>query len=156
MRAERLSCVRNDGSVLESSLDAYASGEDGKAGIRGRLVSKQGQILARSLMAGFMQGVAGAFDVRQVPSINITRSGNNDDDVQSPVYEQAFDQNAIQAAGVGGVGSALERIADFYLEMAENIFPVIEIDAMREVDFIVKKGMTVKFNETTLKVSQTN
>lgn len=156
MRAERLSCVRNDGSVLESSLDAYASGEDGKAGIRGRLVSKQGQILARSLMAGFMQGVAGAFDVRQVPSINITRGYQNEDDVQSPVYEQAFDQNALQAAGVGGVGSALERIADFYLEMAENIFPVIEIDAMRDVDFIVKKGMTVKFNETTLKVSQSN
>lgn len=85
MRAERLSCVRNDGSVLESALDAYASGEDGKAGIRGRLVSKQGQILARSLMAGFMQGVAGAFDVRQVPSINITRAGETDDEVQSPV-----------------------------------------------------------------------
>ena len=156
MRAERLSCVRNDGSVLESSLDAYASGEDGKAGIRGRLVSKQGQILARSLMAGFMQGVAGAFDVRQVPSINITRAGEADDEVQSPVYEQAFDQNAIQAAGVSGVGSALERIADFYLEMAENIFPVIEIDAMREVDFIVKKGMTVKFNETTLQATTVN
>ena len=156
MRAERLSCVRNDGSVLESGLDAYASGEDGKAGIRGRLVSKQGQILARSLMAGFMQGVAGAFDVRQVPSINITRGGETDDEIQSPVYEQAFDQNALQAAGVSGVGSALERIADFYLEMAENIFPVIEIDAMREVDFIVKKGMTVKFNETTLQATTVN
>lgn len=156
MRAERLSCVRNDGSVLESGLDAYASGEDGKAGIRGRLVSKQGQILARSLMAGFMQGVAGAFDVRQVPSINITRGDETDAEVQSPVYEQAFDQNALQAAGVSGVGSALERIADFYLEMAENIFPVIEIDAMREVDFIVKKGMTVKFNETTLQATSVN
>lgn len=156
MRAERLSCVRNDGSVLESGLDAYASGEDGKAGIRGRLVSKQGQILARSLMAGFMQGVAGAFDVRQVPSINITRGGQDDGDVQSPVYEQAFDQNALQAAGVSGVGSALERIADFYLEMAENIFPVIEIDAMRDVDFIVKKGMTVKFNDTTLQATSVN
>src|SRR3546814_3455429 len=63
LRAERLSCVRNDGSVLESSLEAYATGEDGKAGIRGRLVSKQGQILERSLMAGFMQCVASAFNV---------------------------------------------------------------------------------------------
>ena len=54
------------------------------------------------------------------------------------------------------MGSALERIADFYLEMAENIFPVIEIDAMREVDFIVKKGMTVKFNETTLQATTVN
>lgn len=155
MRAERLSCVRNDGTVLEAPIEAYATGEDGKTGIRGRLVSKQGQIIARSLMAGFLQGVAGAFDVKQVPSINITRSGDNGS-TQSPVYEQAFDANAIQAAGVGGVGSALERIADFYLEMAENIFPVIEIDAMRDIDFIVNKGMTVKFNSTTLKVADVN
>lgn len=155
MRAERISCVRNDGTVLEAPIEAYATGEDGKTGIRGRLVSKQGQLIARSLMAGFLQGVAGAFDVRQVPSISITRAGQGDG-VQSPVYEQAFDRNVLQAAGVGGVGSALERIADFYLEMAESIFPVIEIDAMRDVDFIVNRGMTVKFNSTTLKVAGVN
>lgn len=152
MRAERMTCVRNDGSVLEAPLEAYATGEDGKAGIRGRLVSKQGQLLARSLMAGFMQGVAEAFNVKQVPTINVNR-GSEDGEVIAPVYEQAMDSNALQAAGFQGAGTALERIADFYLDMAENIFPVIEVDAMREVNFIVNKGMTVKFNETTLKVA---
>lgn len=155
MRAERLSCVRNDGSVLEASLEAYATGEDGKAGLRGRLVSKQGAIIARSLGAGFLQGLAGAFNVQKVPTINVTRAGDNGKTVQ-PVYEQAFDSNALQSAGFSGAGTALERIADFYLEMAESIFPVIEIDALREVDFIVNKGMTVKFNATTLKVNDVN
>lgn len=155
MRAERLSCVRNDGSVLEASLEAYATGEDGKAGLRGRLVSKQGAIIARSLGAGFLQGLAGAFNVQKVPTINVTRAGDNGKTVQ-PVYEQAFDSNALQSAGFSGAGSALERIADFYLEMAESIFPVIEIDALRQVDFIVNKGMTVKFNATTLKVNDVN
>ena len=155
MRAERMTCVRNDGSVLEAPIEAYATGEDGKAGIRGRLVSKQGQLLARSLMAGFMQGVAEAFNVKQVPTINVNR-GTGDGEVIAPVYEQALDKNALQAAGFNGAGTALERIADFYLDMAENIFPVIEVDAMREVNFIVNKGMTVKFNETTLKVADPN
>ena len=155
MRAERLSCVRNDGSVLEASIEAYATGEDGKAGLRGRLVSKQGQIIARSLGAGFLQGIAGAFNVQKVPTINVTRA-SDDGKTVAPVYEQAFDSNALQSAGFSGAGSALERIADFYLEMAESIFPVIEIDAMREVDFIVNKGMTVKFNATTLKVNDVN
>lgn len=154
MRAERISCVRNDGTVLEASLEAYATGEDGKSGIRGRLVSKQGQILARSLMAGFMQGVSSAFNVQKVPTINVTRGAEGGN--VTPVYEQAFDSNALQSAGFKGAGSALERIADFYLEMAEGMFPVIEIDAMREVDFIVTKGMTVKFNESTLKISDIN
>lgn len=103
-----------------------------------------------------MEGAASAFDVRQVPSINITRGFQDGGETQAPVYEQAFDSNALQAAGARGAGSALERIADYYLEMAENIFPVIEIDAMRNVDFIVNKGMTVKFNATTLKVADVN
>lgn len=143
MRAETLSCVRDDGGVIESGIDAYATGEDGKAGVRGRLVSKQGAILARSLMAGFMQGVSEAFNVRSVPSINVTGVGR-DQESYSPVYEQALNSQAMQGAAVSGAGRALERIADFYLEMAENLYPVIEVDAAREIDFIVKKGIQLK------------
>ena len=146
MRAETISCVRDDGGVIETGMDAYAAGEDGKAGVRGRLISKQGAILARSLAAGFMQGVSEAFSVRQVPSINVTGTGSSGSNkgVVDPVYQQAFNSQALQGAAIGGVGSALERIADFYLEMAENLYPVIEVDAAREVDFIVKKGVQLK------------
>ncbi|WP_349617927.1 TrbI/VirB10 family protein [Azotobacter salinestris] len=154
MRAERLSCVRNDGAVLETTLDAYVTGEDGKAGIRGRLVSKQGQLLSRALLAGFAEGISSAFDVRQVPSISVTRGGDGDSGkVSSPVYEQALDANAMQGAAVRGVGGALERLADYYMDMAEEMFPVIEIDAMREVNFIVKKGLSAQFDESSLKLS---
>lgn len=149
MRAETISCVREDGGVIENGMDAYASGEDGKAGVRGRLVSKQGAILARSLMAGFMQGVSEAFSVRQVPSINVTGTGSsgNSGDVIDPVYQQAFNSQALQGAAIGGTGRALERIADFYLEMAENLYPVIEVDAAREIDFVVKKGTQLKIKK---------
>ena len=51
LRGETISCVREDGGVIETRLDSYAVGEDGKAGIRGRLVSKQGQLVAKSMMA---------------------------------------------------------------------------------------------------------
>lgn len=149
MRAETISCVREDGAVIENGMDAYASGEDGKAGVRGRLVSKQGAILARSLMAGFMQGVSEAFSVRQVPSINVTGTtgSGNSGKVIDPVYEQAFNSQAMQGAVIGGTGKALERIADFYLEMAENLYPVIEVDAAREIDFVVKKGTQLKLKK---------
>ena len=93
-----------------------------------------------------MQGVSEAFSVRQVPSINVTGTGSSGSNkgVVDPVYQQAFNSQALQGAAIGGVGSALERIADFYLEMAENLYPVIEVDAAREVDFIVKKGVQLK------------
>lgn len=145
MRAERISCVREDGTAFESAIDAFATGEDGKVGVRGRLVSKQGQVIARSLLAGFAQGVSSAFDVRKVPSINISRGEGG---VNAPVYEQAINSQTAQAAASQGVGTAMERVADYYLAMAENIFPIIEVDAMREIDFIVNRGMTVTLSST--------
>lgn len=138
LRGETISCVREDGGVIETNLDSYAVGEDGKAGVRGRLVSKQGQIIARSLMAGFLSGVSKAFDVKPVPVIETSNSGSANYSRNKP------DTNWLQSSAVSGAGSALDRIADFYLEMAEGMFPVIEIDAGRQIDVIVSRGANLQ------------
>lgn len=133
LRGETFSCIREDGGVIEARLDSYAVGEDGKAGVRGRLVSKQGQMVAKSLIAGFLGGASKAMDVNVVPTINTT--GSNRTEFQSPLSSDLF-----QGAAVKGASSALDRIAKFYIEMAEGIFPVIEIDAGRQLDVIVTRG----------------
>lgn len=142
LRGETISCVREDGGVIEARLDSYAVGEDGKAGVRGRLVSKQGQIIAKSLMAGFLSGVSEAFDVKPVPIIDTTNSGSTSYSKNSP------NSNWLQSATVSGVGNALDRIADFYLEMAESMFPVIEVDAGRQIDVIVNRGTKLQIRST--------
>lgn len=143
LRGEAISCVREDGGVIEATLDSYAVGEDGKAGVRGRLVSKEGQLIARSLMAGFMEGAAGALNVRQAPSIRIRRESDSDSD-KVPVYKQALDADSMQGAVASGAGSALSRIADYYIKMAESIFPVIEVDAGRQIDVFITRGTALK------------
>ena len=55
-RGETFSCVRQDGGVIEVPMNAYATGEDGKNGVRGCVVSKQGALLAQAMMAGFLRG----------------------------------------------------------------------------------------------------
>ena len=53
-------------------------------------------------------------------------------------------------AGVGsGVGKALDRLASYYIKLAENTFPVIEIDAGREVDVVITKGVRIDTPITT-------
>lgn len=141
LRGETLSCVRSDGGVIESRLDSYAVGEDGKAGVRGRLVSKQGQLVAKSMMAGFLQGLAGAFDVNPVP---IIQTGNAGD---TQLYQEVLSQQALQGAAIKGTGKALERVAQFYLDMAENIFPVIEVDAARQIEIVVTRGATLALHQ---------
>ena len=43
-----------------------------------------------------------------------------------------------------GVGRALDRLAQYYISLAEKVFPVIEVDATRQVNFIVQKGTALK------------
>ncbi|EGT5675172.1 conjugal transfer protein TrbI [Cronobacter dublinensis subsp. dublinensis] len=142
-RSEVITCIREDGAVFEASIDAYAVGEDGKAGVRGRLVTKQGQYLAKALTAGFLQAASQLFSVQSIPTINVNRDGESSN---SP-YQQVLSSQAMQGATIAGVGGALNRLADFYMKMAGDLFPVIEIDPARSVDFIVQKGVTLKFNK---------
>ncbi len=137
LRSETLSCVREDGGVIESLLDAYAVGEDGKAGVRGRLVSKQGQIIAKSMMAGFLGGLSKAFDINPIPAINTNPSNQTS-------YQSVFSNDLFQGAAVKGASQALDRIAQFYIDMAKDIFPVIEVDAGRQIDLIVTRGVTLQ------------
>lgn len=138
LRGEAISCVSEDGGIIEARLDSYAVGEDGKAGVRGRLVSKEGQMLARSLMAGFLDGVSGAFNVQAAPSLRI------DGGDSIPIYKQTIDSDRLQGGLASGTGNALSRLADYYMDMAEGIFPVIEIDAGRQLDVVITRGTNLK------------
>jgi conjugal transfer pilus assembly protein TraB len=135
LRGETISCVREDGGVIEARLDAYAVGEDGKAGVRGRLVSKQGAMIARSMLAGFMSGASEAFDVDAIPVIE---TGGNQGSQTS--YQTNYSPKMFQGAAASGASSALDRIAQFYVDMAEGIFPVIEVDAGRQIELIMTSG----------------
>ena len=137
LRGENLSCVREDGAVIESSVRGFAVGSDGKAGIRGRVVSKQGQLIARSLLAGFAEGVSNAFNLTNVPVI----STDPTDRIQ---WQERMSSESLQAATLTGAGRAMERIANYYLEMAEGMYPVIEIDAGREIEFVLNGGLRIQ------------
>ncbi len=143
LRAENISCITKSGRAVEAKLSAYATGEDGKAGLRGRLVSKQGKLIARSLLAGFLEGLSGAFDVNPVPVISTSSS----DQTQ---YQSVYNNKALQGAAVAGSSKALERIASFYLKLAQDMFPVLEIDAARKIDLIITQGFTLDLNEQEL------
>lgn len=133
LRGRTLSCVDGQGRVMETSLPAYAVGEDGKAGVRGRLVSKQGQLIARAMMAGFAQGIAEIFRP------NLGQIGGIDD-----VNRDNLSQIG-QGAALSGTSNAMQKVAEFYIAMAENIYPVIEVDAGRRIQLIVSSGTALNF-----------
>ena len=138
LRGETISCIRSDGKIIAGKLESYAVGDDGKAGVRGRLVSKQGQIIARSLLAGFAGGFAEMFDTTATPTLNTSSDG-------TIRYEDVYSSKAVKGGAAKGVSQALTRISDFYMDLAEAVYPVIEVDAGRQVDVVVSKGAKLTF-----------
>jgi conjugal transfer pilus assembly protein TraB len=134
IRTESLSCVSRDGQAMDMPLKGYVAGEDGKAGMRGRMVSKQGQILANALVAGVASGIGHAF-----------QQGSTTLSVSPLGATSTVDAGKQLDAGLGsGVGQALDRLAQYYISLAEKIFPVIEIDAGRTVDVVLTQGIALQ------------
>jgi conjugal transfer pilus assembly protein TraB len=133
IRTESLSCVTRDGTAIDVPIRGYGAGEDGKAGMRGRLVSKQGQILANALLAGVASGIGTAFQ-QSATTVSVSPLGTTG----------TVDPGKQLQAGLGtGVGRALDRLAQYYITLAEKVFPVIEVDAGRTVDVVLTQGIAL-------------
>jgi len=133
IRTESLSCVTRQGQAIDVPLKGYVAGEDGKAGMRGRLVSKQGQILANALLAGVASGIGSAFQ-QGATTVSVSPLGTTG----------TVDTDKQLQAGLGsGVGKALDRLAQYYITLAEKVFPVIEVDAGRTVDVVITQGLAL-------------
>lgn len=133
LRGESLSCVKKDGSVIEADFRSFSVGEDGKNGLKGTLVTRNSKVLANSMMAGFAAGMASMFDVNPVPVISTSSTG-------STQYQDVFSAEALQGGAAQGASDAMNRLADYYMELADAMHPVIEIGAGRVVDMVVTSG----------------
>ncbi len=139
LHIESLSCILKNGNALDVAAQGYVVGEDGKAGVRGRLVSKQGQLIANTLIAGMLSGfgqvVSASSNINQTTALGTTTTVDTD--------------KALQAGLGKGTSNAMERLAQYYINLAEKIFPVIEIDAGRVVEVVLSKGLQLELATAT-------
>ncbi len=132
IRTELLSCIRRDGQVLEVKAAGVVYDDDGKLGLRGRMISKQDKILTQALLAGVIGGIGQGLQTFS-SSTTVTPAGGT---ITTPNPGQEM------KAGIGaGVGRALDRLANYQISLAEKVFPVIEVDSDRAVDVAFTKGI---------------
>ena len=137
MRTETITCILDNDKIVESKVEGWIVGEDGKVGMRGRLVSKQGQIIAKALVGSSLAGIGSALTPTAVPQLNLNPS--------STQTTQTADFGTAAESGVlKGFADTSKMIAQFYLDMAKEMFPVIEIDAGRKVTVMLIKGFELK------------
>lgn len=136
IRVESLSCISNDGTKYESKSDSvgFVTGEDGKIGLLGRVVTKQGAILARTMIAGFAEGMSQVF---KESSSTVNTSGIG--------VTSTIDPNKAGQVGLyGGIGEGAKKLSEYYLKLNDQMFPIVEINVGRDGDILFNKAVVLE------------
>jgi len=141
LRLLRLSCVARDGSsVIDEGIKGFVVDEDGRIGLKGRVVTKMGSFLARSMAAAFLQGFGNAY---AYSGFTVNTSGIGQTSTLNP--GEAF------KAGIGkGISEGARGLSRFYLDLARQTFPVIEVGAGKMVTIVIDEGVELKIRKKCL------
>lgn len=138
-RTATLTCVDSSNRlVLSEEVEGTLVDSDGKNGIRGAVMDRQGAKLGRSLLAGFAEGLASAFGAAQA-TVSNTAFGSS---------SSVLSKDVPRVGAYQGAATAAEQLSDFYLKQAEATMPVIAVDAGRRVTVLFTKSKALKFETT--------
>jgi len=142
LRLVSVSCIdRKGNAVIDQKIKGFIVDSDGKIGLRGRVVSKMGSTLARAFIAGLFSGI-GQIAGTQAYSYTVTGAGT---------VSTIETGRAAQAALGSGIQQAANELQKFYLELARQSIPVVEIQATRNVTIVVSEGVELEVKNYDLK-----
>jgi len=146
MRLEKLTCTHPlTQEVAEMVVSGYVAGEDGKAGLRGVVVDKTGPLLRNSFIGGFFGGMGKFMTQAQQPT---NYAGPLAASLGMGALSPLSHEQILKAGAGQCVSNALDKYADFYIKRAEQLQPVLQVAAGREVDVVFTAS--VDLSETLL------
>ena len=144
VRLLTLSCVSKKGTaVIDQQIKGFVMDEDGIIGLDGTVVAKMGALLARSALAGGLGGIGDA-----------VRESSFDYQTTALGTQQIFtkdDTTSIIRGALGGaVSGASKDLQKFYLQLAEQTLPVIEVGATKTVTLVISEGVKLEVKEANI------
>ncbi len=133
-----LSCLDRKGrAVIDQKVKGFVVDQDSKIGLRGRVVAKMGSMIARSMIAGFFGGVG-----------DVIRSSATTTAISPLGATQTIGAADLAKAGVGnGLASGFKDIEKFYMELAHQTMPVIEVSAAKPVTLVISEGVNLEIKK---------
>lgn len=138
MRLVSLSCLTRQGeAVIDQKVKGFLVDQDGKIGLKGTVVSRMGSAIARSMVAGFFGGM-GEYIASQNTITSTSALGTT----------QTVDPgNALQYGAGSGLASAFKDTQKFYLDLAKQALPVIEVGATKEITLVIEEGTLLRLRD---------
>lgn len=126
-----MTCAKSEDLVFETAVKGYVSGQ-GKSGIRGNVISRAGDIVAKSFLAGLLGGFGQGISASVAPPLNFSNGLTT---------QSAMNVEDISKRGLGqGVASSGDRLANYYITRAEQYQPVVSIPSDIDVEVVFVEG----------------
>ncbi|MFP3011455.1 MAG: TrbI/VirB10 family protein [Rickettsia sp.] len=132
IRAEKLICIDPKTELVTTSdVIGVVHGDDGMNGIKGKVIATSNRHIKNVFIGSMLSGLASSS--KGVEGLTLTSLG------AVGTKRQGFKDLAGQGLLNGG-SNAGEKIADYYLRLAEQMSPVLTVPGGVKVDVIFTKG----------------
>lgn len=131
VRTQSISCVLKNGKHVDMEFQGHVSYQ-GKNGIRGKPVMRNGMIVGYAGAAGLLSGFGEGIKSAATPSVGL---GATADVGAGDVFKQGIG---------GGANKAADTLSQYWIKRAEQYHPVIDIGAGNQVTVVFQKGFRLE------------
>lgn len=131
VRTRSVSCVLKNGKHVDMEFEGHVSYQ-GKGGIKGTPVMRNGKIVGYAGAAGLLSGFGEGIKSAATPSVGL---GATADVSASDVFGQGLG---------GGASKAADTLSQYWIKRAEQYHPVIDIGAGNRVTVVFQRGFRLE------------
>lgn len=126
-----MTCSKDENLIYETAIKGYVAGQ-GKSGVRGQVISREGDFLAKSFLAGLVGGFGQGLASRVAPPLSFSSGAT---------LQNGYSNEDIVKKGVGqGIGGASDRLSNYLINRAEQYQPIVSIPSGIEVEVVFVEG----------------
>lgn len=145
IRMSKISCSLQNGEddkmyYIDHPIDGWVFSEDGKTGLKGRVITQEGKIISKALPLGLLQGL--------IATLAATPTLLNGNISAASTTQNQNPSNVLGAAALSGINDGstkiISKIADYYIKLLDALNPIVEIRNGRRVTLAFKGGEKLK------------
>jgi conjugal transfer pilus assembly protein TraB len=142
---QRLSCVRSPGKyIIDIPVEGTINDMGGSDGIRGHVVMRNNKLIWNAGISGVLSGIGGAaqqsLTTQSVSPLGVTNSIQPNKVFQSGMF--------------GGANTALGKLADYYIKLADMYHPIVQVHAGSQVNIVFLKGFSLTEGQAPLETKE--
>ena len=132
VRLLKMTCADGD-RAIETDVEGYAAdGSDGKSGISGKIVSREGDLITKSFLAGAVSGIGKGISSKFEPEVSYDGLAASSNITTEDIMGQGLGE---------GVSQSSQNVADYLIKRAEQYQPVVSIASGKEVELVFISGV---------------